>query len=170
MAVTMTTSYKATGNREINWLFNPSVPQISTSHFMVSNQELLFKLHFIETKKYCLKSISHPNSWINYKNSSIITALMNPHIIKLWFYRISRMWNNKCNPDVHQKMKTRLFLLHSNQIGQPISSFGEFSEDHKLHSKSMCFICICPEKKETLMSKINGEYYMFPWKWIRKLQ
>lgn len=30
-----------------------------------------------------------------------------------------------------KKMKTRLFLLHSNQIGQPISSFREFSEDHK---------------------------------------
>lgn len=39
-------------------------------------------------------------------------------------------------------MKTRLFLFHSNQIGQPISSSREFSEDHKLHSESMCFICM----------------------------
>lgn len=61
-----------------------------------------------------------------------------------------------------KKMKTRLFLLHSNQIGQPISSFIEFSEDHKLHLKSIRFICICPEKKEALPSKINGGYYMFP--------
>jgi hypothetical protein len=59
-------------------------------------------------------------------------------------------------------MQTRVFLLHSNQIGQPISSLREFSEDHKLHWKSVCFICNCPQKKETLMSKINGEYYMFP--------
>lgn len=61
-----------------------------------------------------------------------------------------------------KKMKTRLFLLHSNEIGQPISSFREFSEECQLHSKSMCFMCVCPQKKEMLLSKINGEYYVFP--------
>ena len=61
-----------------------------------------------------------------------------------------------------KKKKTRLFLLHSNQTGQAISSCRESSGGHKLHWKSMCLIRICPQKKEILPSKINGEYYMFP--------
>lgn len=79
---------------------------------------------------------------------------MNPHIIKLWLQKeppeckiinATQMFT--------EKMKTRLFLLHSNQIGQPISSSREFSEDHHLHAESMCFICICPHKEATAVPR-----------------